>query len=137
MRLDSHKLRQNGRDRWRACCPGHGGSNPSALSIGVGDEGQVLLRCWQGCEVSQIVAAMGLELSDLFPPRLDHHRGALIARRRLLPASQALELLGQEMTLAVVCASDLAAGKPLDEPTRERLLHSAARVGMLLEEVRS
>lgn len=136
-RLDSYKLRQNGRDRWRACCPAHGGSNPSALSVGVGADDQVLLRCWQGCEVDQVAHALGLELSDLFPAKPERHSSGPPARRRLLPAAQALDLLDAEMTLAVVCAADLAAGKPLDEPTRARLLQSAARVSMLRQEARA
>lgn len=133
-RLESHKLRQNGRDRWRACCPAHGGSNPSALSIGVGADDQVLLKCWQGCEVDQVAHALGLELSDLFPPKPQNHSSGRPARRRLLPPAQALELLDAEMTLAVVCAADMAAGRPLDEPTRARLLQSAARVSLLKDE---
>lgn len=136
-RLDGFKLRQNGRDRWRACCPAHGGSNPSALSVGVGADDQVLLRCWQGCEVEQVAHSLGLELSDLFPPRPERHTSGPSARRRLLPPAQALDLLDAEMTLAVVCAADLAAGKPLDESTRARLLQSAARVSMLRQEARA
>ena len=134
-RLDQYKLRQNGRDRWRACCPAHGGSNPSALSVGVGAEDQVLLRCWHGCEVEQVAHALGLELADLFPPKPQHHSSGKPARRRLISAGQALDLLAAEMTLAVVCAADMAAGRPLDESTRGRLLQSAARVSMLRNEV--
>lgn len=136
-RLDAYKLRQNGRDRWRACCPAHGGTNPSALSVGVGADDQVLLKCWQGCEVEQVAHALGLELTDLFPPKLHAHSSGKPARRRLLPAAQALDLLDAEMTLAVVCAADMAAGRPLDEPTRARLLQSAARVSMLKDEARA
>lgn len=136
-RLDGHKLRENGRDRWRACCPAHGGSNPSALSIGVGDDGRVLLRCWQGCTVDQVAGSLGLELTDLFPPRPERAGGghAPLKRRRLITASQALDLLDNEMTLALVCASDMARGQQLDEPTRERLMHGAARVALLRDEV--
>jgi hypothetical protein len=131
-RLASYRVRPNGTDRWRACCPGHAGSNPSALSIGVGAEGQVLLRCWHGCEVDQVVGAMGLELADLFPPR-DSSAGRP-TRRRLLTNGQALDLLESEMTLAVVCAADLARGEPLDEAMRDRLVQAAARVTMLRQE---
>ncbi len=65
-RLEGYKLKPNGRDRWRACCPAHGGSNPSALSIGIGDSDAVLLRCWQGCSVDQVAGALGLALQDLY-----------------------------------------------------------------------
>lgn len=137
-RLDGFKLRESGRDRWRSCCPAHGGKNPSALSIGVGSDGQVLLRCWHGCTVDQVAQALGLDLQDLFPPRRAAGEGAPpMKRRRLLTSGQALELLDAEMTLAVVCASDLAAGKELDNATRDRLLQSAARVSMLRDEVRA
>ena len=134
-RLGGHRLRPNGTDRWRACCPAHGGSNPSALSIGVGRDGQVLIKCWHGCDADEVVASLGLELADLFPPRESAAGKSL--RRKLISAGQALDLLDNEMTLAVVCASDLAAGRQLDESTRERLTLAAARVGMLRTEVHS
>lgn len=133
-RLSSHRVRPNGTDRWRACCPGHAGSNASALSIGVGREGQVLLQCWSGCDVDQVVGALGLELSDLFPPR--ESSAGRPARRRLLTNGQALDLLESEMTLAIVCAADMARGEGLDDATRERLVQAAARVTMLRQEAR-
>jgi hypothetical protein len=136
-RLDSFKLRENGRDRWRACCPAHGGSNPSALSVGLGDEGRVLLRCWHGCTADQVAQALGLELGELFPPKPQTAGAghAQIKRRRLLTAGQALDLLDGEMTLAIVCAADLSEGKALDQDTHDRLRLSAARVAMLRDEV--
>ena len=51
---------------WVACCPAHADREPS-LSIGEGDEGQVLLKCFAGCSLEHIVAAMGLTVTDLFP----------------------------------------------------------------------
>lgn len=132
-RLQSHKLRQNGRDRWRACCPAHDGSNPSALSIGEGQNGAVLLRCWQGCSLESIAASLGLDVSDLFPAK-DASAGPA-ARRRLITAKQALDLLDYETAMIVICASDLARGEALTEETRDRLRMAAARIVMLREEV--
>ena len=131
-RLESFRLRENGRDRWRACCPGHGGSNPSALSIGVGAEDQVLLRCWHGCEVEQIANALGLELTDLFPPRPT--TAGPLQRRRLITARQALDVLDHEAMLVAICAADMARGDLVD---RDRLLTAAARITMIREEVRA
>ena len=51
---------------WVACCPAHRDREPS-LSIGLGDEGQVLLTCFAGCSLDSIVEAMGISLADLFP----------------------------------------------------------------------
>jgi putative DNA primase/helicase len=51
---------------WRACCPAHADRKPS-LSIGLGEHGQVLLKCFAGCSLECIVEAMGLTMTDLFP----------------------------------------------------------------------
>lgn len=135
-RLEPYRLRENGRDRWRACCPAHGGKNPSALSVGIGADDAVLLKCWHGCEVAQVAQALGLELTDLFPPRPQAGQGAgPMKRRRLLTASQALDLLDRESLLVLVCASDMAEGKPLDAATRARLMQGAARVSLMRSEV--
>ncbi|HQN09305.1 MAG TPA: AAA family ATPase [Thermoanaerobaculia bacterium] len=52
--------------QFTARCPAHDDQHPS-LSVGVGDGGQVLLRCHAGCEIADVVEALGLEIKDLFP----------------------------------------------------------------------
>jgi hypothetical protein len=47
-----------------ACCPSHNDRHPS-LSITEGDRG-LLLKCWAGCPIEEIVAVMGLRVKDLF-----------------------------------------------------------------------
>ena len=100
-RLDSP--RPNGRDRWRAACPCCGERNRSTLSVGVGDSGCVLVKCFKnGCGPDEIARAVGLDLEDFFfPPRDSSGRAA--APRRMLTAAQALELLGAEATLDLGC----------------------------------
>lgn len=61
-------VRETGPGRWLARCPSHEDGRPS-LSIREGDDGRVLAHCFAGCPVEEIVSAVGLELSDLFPPR--------------------------------------------------------------------
>ncbi|MBI1743550.1 hypothetical protein HYR54_10865 [Candidatus Acetothermia bacterium] len=53
-------------DHWQTLCPAHPDENPS-LSISVGNDGKVLLRCFAGCPVKNVVYALGLEMADLFP----------------------------------------------------------------------
>ena len=128
--------RQNGADRWRCACPVCGGRNRSTLSVGVGDTGAVLLKCWkEGCSPDQIARAVGLDLEDLFPPSDSHSPPT--KRRRLISAGQALEVLEHELTLAIVCAADMARGQKLDKTTRDRLLQGAARVSLIRDEVRA
>ncbi len=59
------KVRKRGPDSWMACCPAHEDKNPS-LSIKETKDGDVLLHCFAGCGVDDVLAAIGLEMSDLF-----------------------------------------------------------------------
>lgn len=51
---------------WIARCPAHDDKHPS-LSITEVDDGKVLINCHAGCHAADVVAAIGLELKDLFP----------------------------------------------------------------------
>lgn len=57
-------VRQSG-DGWLARCPVHDDQHNS-LSISEGDDGRALLKCHVGCDVKDIVAALGLKMRDLF-----------------------------------------------------------------------
>lgn len=59
------RVKRNGTG-WRARCPGHDDTNPS-MSVSEGDDGRVLVKCWAGCTAEAIVAALGLEIRDLYP----------------------------------------------------------------------
>jgi 5S rRNA maturation endonuclease (ribonuclease M5) len=61
-----------------AKCPAHDDSSPS-LSVGEGDDGRVLLHCHAGCTHDQIVAAVGLTVADLFPPKERSERRRIVA----------------------------------------------------------
>ena len=58
-------VRRSG-EGWVACCPAHDDEHAS-LSVGVQEDGRVLLHCFAGCDVVDVVAAMGLGMRDLFP----------------------------------------------------------------------
>ena len=62
---------------WSSRCPGHDDKEPS-LSIGVGENGTVLIHCHAGCETEYVVEALGLKMRDLFP----HTRSSSIAPTR-------------------------------------------------------
>lgn len=62
-RLEQAREGSNG--SWRALCPAHDDREPS-LSVAEGDDGRALVRCFAGCEPEEIVAALGLEMKDLF-----------------------------------------------------------------------
>src|SRR5947208_12918780 len=57
------------RHGWLACCPAHNDREPS-LSIGLGDERHILLKCFAGCSLERIVEAMDMTIAELFPDAL-------------------------------------------------------------------
>src|SRR5262245_52862239 len=57
-------VRPRGVGRWSARCPAHADRSPS-LSIREAGT-RILVRCFAGCESSQITAAIGLTMADLF-----------------------------------------------------------------------
>lgn len=59
-------VKSSGADQWQACCPAHDDSTAS-LSIKIGDDGKLLLKCFANCETRDVVRAAGLEWTDLFP----------------------------------------------------------------------
>lgn len=134
--LSRLEAKPNGRDRWRCACPVCGERNRSTLSIGVGETGAVLLKCWKsGCSPEQIAAAVGLELSDLFPPRDSYAPPA--KRRRLITAGQALEVVEFEATLVWVAAQNLANGHALTPDDLARLSAAVQRINGVIDEVRA
>ena len=135
-RLDNPKA--NGRDRWRSICPSCGGSNASALSVGIGHDDAVLLQCFKGCDVAQVVGAMGLEMADLFPRVEGSGRGrSPLKRRAMLSARQAIDLIEFECLLVWTAAANLANGYALTPSDRERLATAGWRIQSVIDEVRS
>lgn len=58
-------VKQDG-NGYMACCPAHD-DRKASLSISTGDDGRILIYCHAGCCVEDIIAAMGIEMKDLFP----------------------------------------------------------------------
>lgn len=75
-RLD--KVRKNGDKKWMARCPAHSDNGPS-LSLRLLDDGRVLVHCFAGCGASDVMVAIGLSLSDLYP---DGPHGEFMSKHR-------------------------------------------------------
>ncbi|MCK4627019.1 MAG: AAA family ATPase [Phycisphaerae bacterium] len=72
-RLDN--VKQTGPKQWIARCPVHDDKHAS-LSITHDDEGKVALFCHAGCSTKDVCAAVGIELRDLFPPKVNNKPAA-------------------------------------------------------------
>lgn len=129
-RLENVRQRQQG--QYSARCPAHADRGPS-LSVRESPSGAVLLHCFAGCEVASIVSALGLALSDLFPPREPSGREPK-RLARLLSAGQALELLSSEAHLVLVAGGNVAHGVALSPSDLARIAQAVRRIAWLREE---
>jgi hypothetical protein len=75
-RLEGVKHRSNG--GYIARCPSHADRSPS-LSVCERD-GKVLLKCFAGCGVDDIVSAVGMELADLMPDNPEYRKSMAISK---------------------------------------------------------
>jgi len=67
------KVKGAGHGKWSALCPAHADKKPS-LSVSLGEDGKVLLHCHAGCDVKDIISAIGMTKANLFadaPARSD------------------------------------------------------------------
>jgi hypothetical protein len=126
-------VRASGQGRWRARCPSCGGTNASKLSISESDDGRTLVHCFGGCGIDAIVGAVGLDLSELFPPRpLGDHQPRIRKPWRVRDVVAALK---GELVIALVILSDVRAGNPLGDADRQRAGVAFERITLFLNEL--
>lgn len=117
-------VKKRGPDKWMARCPAHDDRGPSLSVCELPDE-RILVHCFSGCTAAEIVAAVGLKLDDLFPPREIQHAPP---ERRAFQAADALRGIAFEALVVVAAASAMIAGEPLAATDRERLLLASSRI---------
>lgn len=103
------------------------------MSVRETPEGACLLHCFAGCAVADVVAALGLELHDLFPTS-DRPVNAPKKIAKVLTAGQALELLADESLLVAVAAGNVAHGVQMHQADTDRLMVAAGRIAWLRHE---
>lgn len=129
-RLES--VRRTGNETWLARCPAHADKRPS-LSLRDTDNGAVLIHCFAGCTVHEVVGALGLEASDLFPPRpVDSANGGKPIRRPF-PAADILRAIAFEALVVGCAASAMLAGEPFSQTDRDRLFLAVSRIQAALD----
>jgi len=121
-RLDGVRGR-NG--QWQARCPAHADRSPS-LSVKDGGNGLILLHCFGGCGTDDVLGALGLTMTDLFPERL----GDFPARRGSFSAMDAFRALQFESSVVAIESARFAEGRSVDPA---RLALAAGRIAQALE----
>lgn len=127
-RLDGVQTRG---DNTRAFCPACGGKSRK-LSLSPSDSGGALLHCFGGCAVADVLAAIGLDVGDLFPERI---RDVTPEGRRALQEAfkrngwfAALGVLAREATVLEVAAAMIGRAEPLSAEDVDRVHLASQRI---------
>lgn len=118
------KVKRTGQGRWLACCPAHADKTAS-LSIRELDDGRVLVHCFAGCSVEEVLGAVGLTFDALYPEKpLEHGK----SERRPFPAADILRAIAGETLIVYLSAKAVSNGEKLPENDLQRLLLAASRI---------
>lgn len=124
------KVRKAGERSWSACCPAHEDRSPS---LRVSDkDGTILLKCFAGCSAQEIVSAVGVNLSDLFPPR-NEHEAKQYRRERVIRGT--LKDLEHELRVALIILGDVTSGRALSSEDHQRAKRAQATLRKLMADV--
>ncbi|MCF7979731.1 MAG: hypothetical protein K9L82_17320 [Chromatiaceae bacterium] len=117
-------------DCWSARCPAHEDKSPSLSIRQTADK--VLFHCFAGCPADDILAAVNLKWTDLYPDRWDAAHAAAVAPQRRRRTAQRVMVDGidieVERTILRIAAADLRAGKTLSIEDRGRVEVARLRV---------
>ncbi|SDY64043.1 hypothetical protein [Nitrosomonas sp. Nm33] len=124
--------RQNG--GLLAFCPGHNDRKSRSLAANIGREGQILLKCFAGCNVHEITSAMGLSVSDLFPDTSKDKYDP--QSRAFFQEWQILEALAFDAAIVLIAAHRLNEGDKLPEADLKYLAEAVIRISEAISYVR-
>jgi hypothetical protein len=114
---------------WTARCPAHDDKSPS-LAVRETQDGRVLVHCFGGCATEDVLAAVGMDMADLFPADSVIQQ-ADNSTPKLKPsffASDLLRIINFEALIVAICAYDMAKGKPVSETDLQRLELACERI---------
>lgn len=111
------KVRSQGPNRWMACCPAHDDKNPS-LAIKEEPDGRVLIHCFAGCGAVDVLAAIGLQMTDIMPESCGDHRAPWWADQR----KEEPERVRIARNILSVVNVDLAMGRPVSNRSKKEFL---------------
>jgi hypothetical protein len=113
-----------------ACCPAHEDATPS-LAVKEQD-GKIILHCFAGCSVENIVGAVGMDMTDLFPPIEKQDYSRPVPKVKFF-ASDMLRVIALEAAIVSVAAYDMSKGKTLPKADLDRMQLAYQRINSALE----
>jgi len=119
---------QGKKGHWTACCPAHADKNPS-LAIRETDDGRILLKCFAGCSAYEVVSAVGMDLTDLFPKDqsfMPSEKNKPV--KRPFYATDLMKIIHFEALITSIAAFDMAEGRQISPKDKKRLKTAFTRI---------
>jgi hypothetical protein len=131
------RVRKAGPGRWNACCPSHGSGRNQALTIRELPDGRILLHDFGGCQITEVLSAIGMTLVDLFPESMTAQESGGDRRYRSGQPSpwspeQLLRAVSSDVLVAATAVSRVLDDKA-DDSDRSALWSSASRLADAVE----
>lgn len=94
------KARRTANGQWVACCPAHDDKSPSLAVKAV--DGTILLHCFGGCSVEEVLGAVEMTVSDLYPDT-----GKSNTKQHRISTKDALQCLSLEAMVVSATANTM------------------------------
>lgn len=130
-RLDG--VKRSRKNSWMSRCPAHNGDGRS-LAITHADDGRILIHCFaHECEAGDILAAVGMSISDLFPEPLNRNHQPMRAMRHGVTALDIVRAIRSEAYVLTIIAHDVFAKGDSDPELCRRAALAADRITTALD----
>ena len=105
------------------------------MSIRETEDGRVLVHCFGGCDIQSVLGAVGMDMSDLFPERVERsdYSQPLKSLKPAFYASDLLRIASFECLVVMIAAYDMRRGKKLSENDMERLQTAQQRIEEVIQ----
>ena len=126
-----HGVKKTGPDRWIFRVPTRKDKHPSGSARELPD-GRLLIHDFAGSSALEILEAVGLEFSDLYPDNRDPAIAPSRPEARPFYASDALRCLAQDVLFIKACAVVLRTGESITERDHRMLDECMERINKAL-----
>jgi hypothetical protein len=118
---------------YRADCP-NGHRSRGNLSIKQCDDGRILIHCFSGCSLNEILDATGLRIADIMPERINYKSSPQQVKKWRQDAThrdwaEFAKDFGHECLIVYVAGLQLCNNEPLNSEEMDRLKLALKRIG--------
>lgn len=118
------RVKRTGPSSWIASCPTRDDKHPS-MTIRLLDDGRILLHDFGGDSAAEILDALGLDWSALFPADTKHQAKP---ERRPFSSADLIKIIAFESLIVAAVGSSIHKGRSVSDADYERLWKSVARI---------